>query len=545
MALHKMQDPQINLRPPNSAKKEEDEIKEKELEKSRHREDFEARIKKFETDSQQLNKREEESTEKKLEAALNLSPKEQQLKEQEQEKEELSGKNLKREIDEEQKIAKQILNLKQRLRSLREGKQKKIDKEEIIMARPEIKEPEEILEFPNNFLWGTSTSAYQVEGNNKNDWSQWESSLSRLRELMKEKSNSNDFICGAACDSYHRYEEDFDLAKKLNNNAIRFGLEWSRIEPKKDTWDVKEINHYRDVMEAAKKRGLKTVVTLWHWTNPLWLAKEGGWINDNVVKYFSRYTELVIKELGSYVDYWVTLNEPTVHVWNGYIAGKFPPNRRSPFTALKVMNNLIRAHIKSYQVIHDHFPQAQTSIAKLTNYFEPAHKWCPAEQYLAKAFNYFANTKLLNKVKNHLDFIGLDYYFYDRMVWYPPFKKNRNERVSDMGWEIYPEGIYYVLKYLNHFHKPILILENGIADAEDKHRADFIKQHLYCVHKAITEGIDVRGYFHWSLLDNFEWAEGYSPKFGLYAVDRRTFERTARPSAKVYSDICANNRIQV
>lgn len=550
MALHKMQNPQINLRPSNSVKKEKNEIKKKELEKSRHREDFEARIKKFEIDSQQLNKKEKDKEEKqvkdKMEAVLDLSSKEQQLQEQERKKEELSEKDFKEEMDEEQKIVKQISKLRQRLQIIKGVKQGKRNIEEVSMVKPEVKKPRKILKFPEDFLWGTSTSAYQVEGGNKNDWSQWESSMSRLGKLMKKDKDSNDFICGAACDSYHHYEEDFDLAKKLNNNAIRFGLEWSRIEPKKDTWNVKEINHYRDVMEAAKKRGLKTVVTLWHWTNPIWLAKEGGWSNDNVVKYFSRYTELVVKELGSYIDYWVTLNEPMVPIGWGYIKGSAPPNKKlSLINIFKVFFNLIKAHKKSYELIHKHFPNAIVSITQLTNYFEPAHKWCPVERLFAFIARFFHQHYFYSLIKDHLDYIGLDYYFHDQIVWYPPFKKNKNERVSDMGWEIYPEGIYYTLKYLSRFNKPILITENGIADAEDKFRADFIKQHLYYVNRAMAEGVDVRGYFYWSLLDNFEWNKGFGPKFGLYTVDRKTFKRIARPSARVYGDICRNNRIQI
>jgi len=159
--------------------------------------------------------------------------------------------------------------------------------------------------------------------------------------------------------------------------------------------------------------------------------------------------------------------------------------------------------------------------------------------------DYLANTKFLNKINNHLDYIGFDYYFHHRVVWYPPFIKNKNKKTTDMGWEIYPEGIYHVLRYLAKFNKPILILENGLADKDDKYRAGFIKEHLYWIHKAIKDNVDVRGYFYWSLLDNFEWAGGYGPKFGLHEVDRKTFERTPRPSAKVYAKICTNNAVEI
>ncbi|MFH1661579.1 MAG: glycoside hydrolase family 1 protein [Candidatus Falkowbacteria bacterium] len=383
------------------------------------------------------------------------------------------------------------------------------------------------LKFPKNFLWGTSTSAYQVEGGIKNDWS----------------DSGRD--AGKACDSYNRYGEDFDLAKKLNNNAIRFGIEWARIEPEEGKFNMKEIEHYRKVLESAKKRNLKIVLTLWHWTNPIWLAEIGGWGNKKVIEYFSRYTKLIVDELGDYVDYWVTLNEPMVHVANGYTNGKFPPNRKNIFKANSVLKNLANSHNASYKIIHKKYPRAKVSITALINYFEPARKWFPDEILFAGLFHYFWNDRFLQKIKNHIDYIGVDYYFHDRIVWYPPFKKNLNKKTTDLGWEIFPEGIYHVLKYLKKYHKPILILENGLADERDKYRADFIKDHLFYVHKAISEGVPVRGYFHWSLLDNFEWAEGYGPKFGLYSVDGKTFARKPRPSVKEYNAICRSNSIKI
>ena len=420
---------------------------------------------------------------------------------------------------------------------------------------------EKILKFPKNFLWGTSTSAYQIEGGIVNDWSEWErKNVKRLagkaeyywqnwqKKKFPEMFEQKNYICGQACDSYNRYEEDFDLAVNLNNNAIRFGIEWARIEPEKGKFDMKEIEHYRKVLKAAKDKNLKVVLTLWHWTNPIWLADsptgEGGWRNKKAVKYFLRYVKLIVKELGGLVDHWVILNEPLMHIGHGYMDGKFPPNKKADLVGtIKVFNNFVRAHKKSYKVIHDKFPKAQVSVAMTTGYFEPAHSWNLIEVLIAKLGHYFRNDWYLNKTKNYFDYIGVNYYHHDRMVWYPPFKKNLNEKINDRGWEICPEGIYHILKSYRKFNKPIIILENGTADQEDSHRADFIRDHLKYVHKAISEGVDVRGYFYWSLLDNFEWAEGFWPKFGLHSVDRKTFERTARPSAEVYAEICKNNEL--
>ncbi len=397
--------------------------------------------------------------------------------------------------------------------------------------------------FPKDFLWGTSTSAYQIEGGITNDWSEWEQSSARMLELKKSGKNPNDFICGQACDSYNRWREDIELLKNLSCNAYRFGVEWARIEPEPGKYQLKEIEHYRQILKELKKNNLKTVLTLWHWTMPVWVVREGGWENKKTIKCFSRYVDLVVKELGNYVDYWVVLNEPLIHAFNGHLIGKFPPQKKSILAAIRVLHNLAHGHSIAYDIIHKYYPGAQVSITQIVNYFEPAHKHCLVEKFLVSLAHYFWNDWFLEKVKNKLDYIGVDYYFHDRIIWHPPFRKNLNKRVSDLGWEIYPAGIYHIIKYLHKFKKPILILENGLADASDKYRADFIREHLYYVWQAIDDGVDVRGYFYWSLLDNFEWALGFAPRFGLYETDYKTFTRRPRPSAKVYAKICKSNKL--
>lgn len=382
-----------------------------------------------------------------------------------------------------------------------------------------------ILKFPEGFLWGSSNSAYQVEGGIENcDWG------SRA---------------GSACDHYNRYEQDFDWLEKFNQNAYRFSIEWSRIEPEPGKFNQKEIEHYRKVLLALKKRNIKSIVTLWHWTNPIWFIKMGGWTNKKAVKHFENYIKTIARELGDLIDFWVTLNEPMVYI-SGYSTGKFPPfQKRNIFKARKVFNNLIKAHQKSYQIIHKKYPKAQVSITKLTNYFEPARKWCPMEIFFAWIGHFLWNHWFLKRIKSQLDYIGLDYYFHHRIVWYPPFIRSLKKKTTDIGWEIYPKGIYYVLKYLSKFQKPIYILENGLADAKDKQRKDFIKDHLIWIHKAVEEGIDVRGYFYWSLMDNFEWAQGFKPRFGFIEIDYKTMGRKPRPSAYYYAKICKSNSLKI
>ncbi|MDA3840551.1 MAG: glycoside hydrolase family 1 protein [Patescibacteria group bacterium] len=408
-----------------------------------------------------------------------------------------------------------------------------------------MSDKKQILNFPKNFIWGTSTSAYQIEGGITCDWSEWEKKRVKTKEFIDSGNDPDNFICGKACDSYNRYSEDLDLVKELNCGAFRLGIEWARIEPDEFFWNAIEIEHYRALLTEARKKGIKTVVTLWHWTNPVWLSERGGWANPSVIKSYSRYVLKVIEELGGLIDYWVTLNEPLVHVFNGYIIKKFPPQKSSLKEASKVFNNLYKAHNQAYEMIHEIFPYANVSITEITSYYEPARKWNPLEVLMAKTIQYLVNERFLNKIKKHMDYIGIDYYFHDRLVFYPPFRKNRNKEINDMGWEIFPEGIYHVLMQLKKYKLPIFIMENGIPDRTDEKREAFIKDHLKYVHKAIEGGVDVRGYFYWSLLDNFEWAAGFGQKFGLYSVDRKTFERKARPSSRAYAKICLENKIEI
>lgn len=403
-----------------------------------------------------------------------------------------------------------------------------------------------VLKFPEGFLWGASTSPHQVEGGNVNDWSEWEKSPSRIYELKKAGKNPDDYISGRACDSYNRYEEDFDLCLNMNNNAHRLGMDWARIMPEEGKINMDEVDHYRKVLIALKKKNFKVNFTLWHWPFPVWISKMGGWSNKKTVQYFKEYSDLISRELGKYIDYWVTLNEPMLHAGHGYIDGKFPPFKKNDFLgAIFSALNLARAHKESYRIIKKNCPGAQVGITTLTGYFEPYRKWHVMDQAGAKISNYIRNNWFQDKIKGYFDFVGVNYYHHVRLSCIPPFIRNENKVVSDFGWEVYPEGLYHVLKNYQRYDKPIYVLENGVADAKDRLRKDVIIDHLKWVHKAISEGVDVRGYFHWSLLDNFEWADGYEMKFGLHEVDRKTFKRTPRPSAQVYGEICKSNSITV
>jgi beta-glucosidase len=401
------------------------------------------------------------------------------------------------------------------------------------------------LAFPKGFLWGAATSSHQVEGGTNNDWSEWERSPGRREALEKTgriaRYGYENFISGAGVDHYNRFAEDFSLARELGHNATRFSIEWSRIEPREGYYDDRAIEHYREVVKAAKENGLEPFVTLWHWTVPLWFRDMGGLENRKNIHYFARFVQKMAMELLD-VKFWITLNEPEIYTASAYWDGSWPPEKKNPIAAFRVFHNLIRAHRASYALIKSVNPKAQIGIAKNNGYFE-AYKNRPWNLLLKKTLDRTWNFYFLNRIRDAQDFIGLNYYFHSRIKGKP--NRNENKKISDLGWELYPEGIYHVLRDLGRYNVPIYITENGLADAKDADRAWFIRETLRYVHRAIEAGVDVRGYLHWSLMDNFEWAHGFWPRFGLVAVDYETKARRPRPSALVYKKICEENAIEI
>ncbi len=408
--------------------------------------------------------------------------------------------------------------------------------------------------FPNNFLWGAATAAHQVEGGTHNDWSEWEKknairlageaekkfgNLPMWQDVKAQAQNPENYISGSACDHYNRFEADFDIAQSLGHNAHRFSIEWSRIEPEEGKWDKKEIEHYRKVIEALRLRGIEPFVTLWHWPLPLWIAKKGGWAWDKTPEFFSRYADRLSKEFVD-VRFWLTLNEPNIYAGHVYIKAVWPHGQKNPLLCWKVLNRLISAHKMAYQVIKKNLPSVHVSLAYNQSHFE-AYQEKIINRLLKKIADWFWNDYFLINIKGYIDFIGLNHYHHSRINY--GFNKNENKRVSDMGWELYPESLYHVLSRLKKYNLPIYITENGLADSKDIQREWFIKESLSSVHKAIQEGVDVRGYLHWSLLDNFEWDKGFWPRFGLVAIDYKTQNRTIRPSAHAYATIIKNNSI--
>lgn len=408
-------------------------------------------------------------------------------------------------------------------------------------------------EFPKNFLWGAATSSHQVEGNNHNNWTEWEKkNAKRLaseartkwsdwqKERFPEMFDPQNYISGRACDHYNRYEEDFNLAKDGGHNAHRFSIEWSRIEPEEGKFNEAEIEHYRKVIKALKDRNIEPFVTLWHWTNPIWLEKKGGCENRKFPKYFARYAEYVVKNIGDDVKFWITLNEPTSVIADSYFRGIWPPQKKNLFLAWKMFKKFAKAHNQAYKTIHSVSRNAQVGFANMLHSFEPYKESSWLDHLSVKVARYFTNRRMLNLTEGRNDFLTVQYYFHNRFK-FPKRIHLGDKPVNDLNWEIFPHGIYRILMKLKEHDLPIYVTENGLADADDKKREKFIREHLYWIHRAIQEGVDVRGYFHWSLLDNFEWDKGFWPRFGLVEIDYQTLERKPRRSFWAYKEIIENN----
>ena len=417
--------------------------------------------------------------------------------------------------------------------------------------------------FPEKFLWGAATSSHQVEGNNFfNDWWKWE---------QEGKTQSS----GAACDHYHRFREDFLLAKELKHNAHRLSLEWSRLEKEENVWDESEWDHYKTVLDELSKLRITPIVTLNHFTVPLWLAKKGSWLNEECVNIFVRFAQKTIKELGSKVQYWITLNEPNILAFLAYYYGEWPPYHKNFGEALTVMKHMIKSHAKSYHLMHEYARKnsdiicPKIGMAKAVTAFHPCRAFSVSDQtsVLCRKWlhNHGAVSSLINGrilipgikpeklyAKKTLDFIGLNYYFRQFIRRDKLFSKHflgevcsldhhpDAGKITDMGWEIYPKGLYELIRSFSRYKLPLMITENGIATEDDSLRQTFIKQHLDQLSRAMEEGSPVIGYLHWSLLDNFEWAEGYTKRFGLVHVDHKTQKRTVKPSARYYASIIQN-----
>jgi beta-glucosidase len=417
--------------------------------------------------------------------------------------------------------------------------------------------------FPDKFLWGTATAAHQVEGgNHANDWWAWE----QVPGHIKNGDRSD-----PACEHFVRYAGDFDLLRSLHQNAHRLSLEWSRIEPAPGEFSSAALEHYRDVLQALRDRGMEPLVTLHHFTNPTWIAEAGGWEAPQTAEYFARFAQRVAGEIGDLARYWITINEPTVIAYQGYIKGDWPPGKRDLGAATRVLVNLLRGHWLAYERIKSRHSEHQVGLAHHLRVFDPARPLMPQDRVVAAAFTRVFNETMLRSLRRgslvfpltragnasgprrSQDFIGVNYYTRELVKFNHRYRAELfGERIlpaaaarSDLSWELYPDGLYRTLLSLRREQLPIYVTENGIADRRDAMRPEFLLTHVDAMRRAIEAGAPVRGYFHWTCFDNFEWAEGYSAKFGLIACDPLTQERRVRASGRLYAEICRSNGLPV
>lgn len=392
--------------------------------------------------------------------------------------------------------------------------------------------------FPEDFVWGTAISAHQTEGYNTNsDWWRWEENKASDQKYPLEPS-------GEACDFYSRFDEDFRLANHYNQNAIRLSVEWSRIEPRPGQFDQEEINHYRNVLISAHEHGLKTFVTLHHFTNPVWFADMGGWHSRKSISAFVSYAKKCAEFFSDLSDAFITINEPQVYALQSYTNGMWPPNKINPFQSYLVQFNMIQAHWRAYDELKK-IIDVPVGIAKNIVWYETdPYRSNIIDRTAARILNYLNDDFYIWPLVGKLDFLGLNYYFTNR-VRNLRFD-NPTDYVSDMGWWINPGGLGNILQKLKKYNVPLYITENGLADAEDKYRAHFIRDMLIACGQAVLSGVDLRGYFHWSLMDNYEWHQGFWPRFGLVEIDRvDNLKRKPRRSFEYYAKVCQNGIVEV
>ncbi|MDR7544037.1 MAG: family 1 glycosylhydrolase [Armatimonadota bacterium] len=419
-----------------------------------------------------------------------------------------------------------------------------------------------VIGFPRGFRWGTATSAYQVEGNNTaSDWWVWEQQPGRIAGGGRS---------GLACDWWRNAERDFDLMAALHQNAARISIEWARLEPRADRWDDAALARYLEMLRALRDRGMEPLVTLNHFTLPQWVAERGGWLWDEIAAAFGAYAGRIVRAAAPLVDSWVTLNEPVGYLVNAYLLGRFPPGRTSLPALARALGNSLRAHAAAYRAIHAAQPSARVGVAADLRPAMPANEGSPAQRWLARQLDHVVNWMYLDALASGrlsgplglalsvseaartMDYVGVNYYSCSRLAFdlrrpralFVRHRPRPEAGMSDDGYsEVYPNGLLAVLRRVRRYGLPVFITENGLADADDDLRPRFIVEHLRRVAQAIAEGVPVLGYYHWSLVDNFEWADGWNLRFGLYHLDQTTQLRTQRPSAALYGEICRHNAL--
>jgi len=402
-------------------------------------------------------------------------------------------------------------------------------------------------------LWGTAVSHYQVEGGDPCDWTEWERA-----------GRTRGGPCGEAVGSWQRYEEDAELAAAAGANAFRFSVSWSRVEPRLGRYDDAALQRYVRLAEKLQAVGLEPIVTLFHYTHPLWFHAETPWTSTASVDRFAAFARRVVEAFGGRVRLYIPLNEPLVFALAGMYDAQIPPGIADGRTLARVVDHLLAAHCAAAAAIRELQPGAAIGVAHNMMSFAPERRWNPLDRALAALAHRCYNRGLVeafatgrwdfllppwtrvrgrrDDLPRSLDLFGVNFYSRlhlrcpgsERMIGEFAYRDAGGRGLTDNGWEIVPEALEAILGEAARAGKPLMIVENGLADAADRCRAAFIESHLAAIERAARAGIDVHGYLHWSLLDNFEWLDGFGPKFGLYEVDRTTFARRPRLSVETF-----------
>jgi beta-glucosidase len=416
-------------------------------------------------------------------------------------------------------------------------------------------------QLPEGFLLGCATAAHQVEGGIDNDWSRW------VADHPEAIAGGGDAV--VAIDQFHRYREDLEQLGSMHHTAHRFSIEWARVEPQPGKFDPDALAHYADVVRTCRRNGMEPVVTLHHFTLPAWLAESGGFAAPEAPMRFARYAAACAEALGDLVTWWVTINEPTVIAVLGHLEGVWPPGERSLRSTMASLRGLLRMHAAAAHAINlvseQHHRIAQISIAHHERRLLPRDPSSSADRAVSRLPDFLFNRWFLRScaagrvlrpvghgevvpgLAGSLTYLGVNHYTSEAVsldLGAPGMLFARHEALpglplSSAGWAIDAAGLRKAVADLwRAFGLPIMITENGVADENDELRPAYLRDHLVAVADAIDAGVDIRGYLYWTAWDNFEWAEGYTKRFGLIAVDRDTQARIPKPSAALFAEIC-------
>ena len=428
----------------------------------------------------------------------------------------------------------------------------------------------------DDFLWGASTAATQIEG----AYDEGGKCLS-IWDVAPADKIKNGENCHQACDHYHCYKEDVQLMKEIGLKSYRFSISWCRIVPQEGKINEDGLRFYSDLVDELIRNGIEPLVTLYHWDLPIWVNEKGGWLSNTTIDDFVFYVEAVVKRLSDRVRYWITFNEPQCFLMNGYMQGVHAPFKRNYLAMPKFSKVFMRANKKAVDIIRAHaLRKPMVGLSYATGAFIPDIETdlSSVEQARRKSFNkgmglmnnrwwmdpvilgkgvsaygiYHISNRVAKEVKVDFDFIGINHYeAFNYSAWGGDKTIDRSKLpLSQLGWVMDGRSMYWTLKFIyERYHLPIMITENGVAlddkvidgTVDDEKRISFMDDYLANMKKAMKEGVEVLGYNHWSLMDNFEWAEGYTPRLGLIYVDYDTLKRTKKNSAYHYKHIIESN----